>query len=228
MNSKGPFRRRRLPHLDVPDAIYFVTACLNGSIPAQGLLDFKCYRDELAQRSRPRDISLKEWESRKNKLLFARTDQWLDRQPAVRHLERPELAEVIVESINHFAGQRYDVWSFVIMPSHFHWVFKARAEWIASLGDGIQKRSVLERVMHTLKLHTAIECNKALGLNGVFWQDESYDHCIRDEAELERVINYIELNPVKAGLVESPELWLYSSAAERRSKNLAYAVPLPR
>jgi hypothetical protein len=33
------FRRRRLPHWDLSGATYFITACLAGSIPAQGLLD---------------------------------------------------------------------------------------------------------------------------------------------------------------------------------------------
>ena len=64
-----------------------------------------------------------------------------------------------------------------------------------------EKRSPRERVMHTLKTHTALECNWLLSLRGTFWQDESYDHCVRDEEELYRIINYVEQNPVKAGLV---------------------------
>jgi type I restriction enzyme R subunit len=226
MKSEGPFRRRRLPHLDVPDAIYFVTACLNGSIPAQGLADVKRYRNELSQKPRPGNVTGHEWEIRKNKLLFARTDEWLDRQPAARHLEKPAIAKIVADSIKHFAGKRYDVWSFVIMPSHFHWIFRARKEWLAVLGGEVKKRSVLERVMHTLKLHTAIECNKALGTEKAFWQDESYDHCVRDDDELMRIIDYIELNPVRAGLVAAPELWLHSSAADRRSQKLAPTASL--
>ena len=35
------FRRRHLPHWDVPGATYFVTACLADSIPAQGLLSIR-------------------------------------------------------------------------------------------------------------------------------------------------------------------------------------------
>ena len=35
---------------------------------------------------------------------------------------------------------------------------------------------------------------------GQFWQHESYDHWTRDLVELERIIRYIEENPVKAGL----------------------------
>jgi hypothetical protein len=41
------FRRRHLPHWDVPGAAYFVTGCLEGSIPAQGVLDIQQYRANL-------------------------------------------------------------------------------------------------------------------------------------------------------------------------------------
>jgi len=52
-----------------------------------------------------------------------------------------------------------------------------------------------------------------LGLTGQpFWQDESYDHLVRSDAELERIREYIESNPVKAGLVAAPESWQWSSA----------------
>jgi hypothetical protein len=81
--------------------------------------------------------------------------------------------------------------------------------------------------MHTLKLHTALECNKIRAETGRFWQDESYDHCVRDEEELGRIIEYVEMNPVRAGLVREAHLWPYSSAAMRKAMNLPYHAPLP-
>jgi hypothetical protein len=45
-----------------------------------------------------------------------------------------------------------------------------------------------------------------------FWQDESFDHWVRDGAQFESVRAYIEQNPVKAGLVAKPEEWRWSSA----------------
>jgi len=38
---------------------------------------------------------------------------------------------------------------------------------------------------------------------------------VRDDAELERIVAYINANPVKAGLAPSPHEWLYSSAHDR-------------
>jgi hypothetical protein len=46
-----------------------------------------------------------------------------------------------------------------------------------------------------------------------FWQDESYDHLVRHREEFERIRNYIENNPVVAGLVQAPEQYLWSSKA---------------
>jgi hypothetical protein len=45
------------------------------------------------------------------------------------------------------------------------------------------------------------------------WQRESYDHWVRDRAELERIKRYIENNPVKAGLVARASDYAWSSAA---------------
>jgi putative transposase len=66
--------------------------------------------------------------------------------------------------------------------------------------------------MQSIKGFTARECNRLLAQAGMFWQQESYDHVVRDDDELERIIQYVLNNPVKAGLVERPELWRWSSA----------------
>ena len=51
-----------------------------------------------------------------------------------------------------------------------------------------------------------------LGRTGRFWQHESYDRVVRGENELQRIINFIEYNPVKAALCEQPDQWEFSSA----------------
>src|SRR5262245_27872526 len=86
----GLFRRRRLPHWDVDDGTYFVTTCLDGSIPAQGFVQLNKYRQELDARCKPNDLTDDEWELRKQKFVFARFDQWIDLKPAKRHLQIAE------------------------------------------------------------------------------------------------------------------------------------------
>ena len=82
--------------------------------------------------------------------------------------------------------------------------------------------------MHSIKRHTARKCNLLLGQRGKFWQQESYDHWARDEDELERIIHYVEQNPVKAGLVVRPQDWQFSSACDRIRQGSLLGQPLRR
>lgn len=229
----GLFRRRRLPHWDVEDATYFVTTCLAGSIPAQGLTRLQEYRKQLERRPKPNDVTLEEWETHKHKLMFARFDEIVDTQPAVRHLENPKAASEVESALRHFAGERYDLLAYVVIPSHFHWVFHARAPWVqtfdgnAIVGQAFQpaKRAPRERIMQSAKGFSARQCNRLLGLRGEFWQHESYDHVVRDEEEMFRIIEYVENNPVKAGLVTRPDEWQWSSAVDRARLRIPYGEP---
>ncbi len=209
------FRRRRLPHWDVPGATYFVTACLDGSIPAQGLLEIAEYRKSLEQRPRPDTMSEEDWQHHRSKLVFRLMDEWMDDRPAVRHLEQPALAEIVTNALRHFDGDRYELNAFVVMPSHFHWVFRPLERWVESLGVDADRRTPRERIMQSVKRFAANQCNQLLGQTGRFWQGESYDHWVRDEDELERIIDYVELNPVKGRLAVTRESYEYSSAFHR-------------
>src|SRR5687768_1369360 len=121
-------RRRRLPHLDIPGATFFVTACLHGSIPAQGLLDIRNLEKKL-RASRPKGRLPQDWRTDCWKKLFVEQERWLDAQPATRHLERPELADIVLRSLAHFRNERYDLIAYVVMPSHFHWLFRPLDRW---------------------------------------------------------------------------------------------------
>ena len=84
-----------------------------------------------------------------------------------------------------------------------------------AVGELCDQHSPLARIMHSLKSYTAHEANKILKRTGTFWQAESYDHWVRDEDELERIVHYIRSNPVKAKLVERPEVWFWCSCHDR-------------
>ena len=73
----------------------------------------------------------------------------------------------------------------------------------------------LAKVMHSLKSYTAHETNKFLARAGSFWQHESYDHWVRDDDELERIVAYINANPVKAGLAQRACDFFWCSAHDR-------------
>jgi len=90
----------------------------------------------------------------------------------------------------------------VVMANHVHLL--------------IEPSVPLARITKVLKGFTARRANQLLGRTGErFWQEESYDHWVRNEQEFYRIAAYIERNPVAAGLVEKPEDWAWSSARSR-------------
>lgn len=218
-------RRRNLPHWDVPNATYFLTTCLDGSIPAQGLLSLQQARMERKRRAKPAHLSAKDWQLLHWKWDFKDMEQWLDFTPARRDLEQPALAQLIVNALQFHAGERYDLLAYVIMPSHMHWLFTPRDDWIVTLTHD-NERTPRERIQHSINRYTARECNLLLQREGTFWQKESYDHWVRDENEMERIIHYIEGNPVKAGLAPQPDQWPFSSASIRARCNIPLACPI--
>lgn len=141
----------------------------------------------------------------------------------MRPLADPHLARTVRDALYFFAGRRYDLVAYVIMPSHFHWVFRPLEPWVNNLDE----RTPRERIVHSIKRHTAKECNQRLQTTGRFWQPESYDHWVRDTAELERIVQYIEQNPVKAGLAVTAEQWEFSSAHDRLPEGLEPGMALP-
>ena len=100
------------------------------------------------------------------------------------------------------AEGRYDLGSWVLMPNHVHVLLKP--------GD------TLPREIAWIKGRTALEANRVMKRSGSFWAKDYFDRWIRNRNEWEKVIRYIEQNPVKAGLCKSPEDWQWSSAHLKR------------
>jgi len=82
------------------------------------------------------------------------------------------------------------------MPNHIHVVVEPL----------VSKK--LSEIIHSWKSFVAKEANKHLGRTGEFWQTEYYDHLIRDEAEYVHALRYVMENPIKAGLVKWPWVWM--------------------
>ncbi len=76
--------------------------------------------------------------------------------------------------------------------------------------------------MKSIKGTTARLANRVLNRTGeAFWQKESYDHWVRNAAEFEKIRNYIENNPVKAGIVTSASEYRWSSTGVETSLDAA-------
>jgi type I restriction enzyme R subunit/putative DNA methylase len=112
-----------------------------------------------------------------------------------------QIAQLVVDAL--VGGERergfYELSAWVVMPNHVHLL--------------ILPRVAVAEITRWLKGSTARRANLLLQRTGQpFWQDESYDHWVRNAREFDRIVAYIEENPVAAGLVDSMELWPWSSA----------------
>ncbi len=133
---------------------------------------------------------------------FAAMDRLLDEaRNGAFYLRQPPFADMVVEAIRYNADilRHYRLHAFVVMPNHVHLLV------IPNVG--------LPKLTKSLKGITARRANAMLGVTGrPFWQEESYDHLVRDEQEFVRIRNYIEENPVRAGLVTEACEYRWSSA----------------
>lgn len=98
----------------------------------------------------------------------------------------------------------YELSAYTVMPNHVHLLVKPLV--------------TLPKLTKSLKGITAKRANQMLASTGsTFWQEESYDHLVRNDTEFYRIRNYIEENPVRAGLVNSPADFRWSSGSIRGS-----------
>jgi putative transposase len=121
-------------------------------------------------------------------------------------LRCPEIAELVVAALRDgdVKFHRYELHAFVVMPNHVHLL--------------VTPEVVARRWLGPLKGFTSYQANRLLGTHGrAFWQDESYDHLVRSDAEFERIRVYIEQNPVTAGLEAAAQRFRWSSASGKEA-----------
>jgi putative DNA methylase len=144
----------------------------------------------------------------------AKIENYLDRSFGNCELRDPKVASIVEENWLHFDGQDYRILAWVVMPNHVHLLVK------------IWQKPMTE-ILQGWKGYTARRINRVLGRRGKLWQDDYWDRYIRDEAHYRKVVHYIESNPVKAGLVKTPDEWPFSSARFRDEYNRLKPPPEP-
>ncbi|NUM47634.1 MAG: transposase [Anaerolineales bacterium] len=192
-----------MPHYQPPGATLFVTFRLAGSLPLHIIQELKEEAErvevELAKITDKQEQDRKRYDEQRR--YFGKFDAFLDcALTGPTWHKDPFIAVQVKNSLHFLENQKYHLDSYTIMPNHAHVVLKP-------LPKNDQKFFGLSEIMHSLKRFTAHEANKILNRDGPFWQSESYDHVVRDEAEWRRIIRYVVYNPVKAGLVKNWQDW---------------------
>lgn len=187
--------RGYLPHFDQPGLLQSVTFRLADAVPTTVIegwrAELQLKGDEPADD--PRFTELRE-----------RIERYADAGHGECWLRQPNVAQIVQDALLHFDGERYRLLAWCVMPNHVHVLIETKPGY--PLGD----------IVHTWKSFTAKACNRALSRTGAFWMPDYFDRFIRDDAHLRAALEYIENNPVKAGLVSRPQTWAYSSASSSR------------
>ena len=180
------YYERNLPHWHPDGRAIFVTWRLYGSLPAFFVAQLKRFGD-LSGRQ------------------FARAEQFLDQGGfGPLWLRNAEIAKQVESCILRGANElrQYALLAYVVMPNHVHLLMEPRLP--------------LRRITGGIKGVSAQNANRILKRTGQpFWQGESFDHWVRTPRECQKIVQYIEDNPVKAGLAAVPRAWPWSSAAKK-------------
>ena len=199
------YYRRKLPHIHPQNNPLFITFSLVDSLPAAVVVELKAQREkelQAAKSAEERYIIQKKY--------FGHFDEWLDRcEHGHDWLRQESIAQIVADEIHQAASRHYELYAYCIMPNHVHLLLLSLIEKFPP-SKGVSAISPVAEIMRLLKGRTARYCNIALDRAGAFWHHEYYDHYVRDEKEMERIILYILNNPAKAGLVNEWKDWKFA------------------
>ncbi len=96
--------------------------------------------------------------------------------------------------------QNFQIWAYCLMDNHVHLLAVPDSEISLARGIGLTNQVYTQSI------------NRKLNKSGRIWQNRFFSCIVENNQYLWAVARYIELNPVKAGLVEIAEVYHWSSA----------------
>jgi putative transposase len=94
----------------------------------------------------------------------------------------------------------FQLHNFCIMPTHIHL--------LVTPADGTN----LSRIIQWIKTKVTKRWNRIYGAEGHLWGERFFSRPVKDLQEYFYIYNYIDQNPVKAGLVQNAQDWKLSGA----------------
>jgi putative transposase len=150
------------------------------------------------------------------------TVEWVDT------LSRQVYKDIIVKSMNHCVKEKgLIIYSWVIMTNHVH-IIIAKADTF-SMSEIMRdfKKYTSNKILTEIELNpqesrkrwmlwlfkSAGEKNPR-NTNFQFWQQDNHPEELFSNKFMNQKLDYIHLNPVRAGIVEEPHHYLYSNARD--------------
>jgi putative transposase len=129
---------------------------------------------------------------------FITTETWQRRQIFLQTGPAKMLLDQILDCRQK---EFYKLHEFVVMPEHLHILMTPGEE------------VTIEKAVQMIKGGSAFRIRKELNYTSPIWQRGYHDRWIRDAHEYRIRKQYIELNPMKAGLAERPVDYPWGSAS---------------
>lgn len=111
-------------------------------------------------------------------------------------------------AVRHTQSERpFHIDAWVVLPDHLH------AIWTLPKGDAdfsTRWRLIKSRFSHGLPKGPLRASHRLRQERGV-WQRRFWEHHVRGGGEYGALLRYCWMNPVKHGLAEAPQDWMYSS-----------------
>jgi len=105
-----------------------------------------------------------------------------------------------LESLSKFKERfGFKLYCLVIMDNHPHMVIEAT------------DHTTISKIMHAVALSYSVKFRKKYGYSGYVWQGRFKSNIIEGDDYILSCIEYIHNNPVRAGIVEHPQDYPWSS-----------------
>jgi len=183
-NSPKDITRGDLPHWSQQGSLHFVTFRLADSLPVGEVVRLQAERESW-QRCHQGVLTAAEHREYA-RLFYDRVEEWLDAGCGKCILSQPWFRQVVAGAMEFFAGTRYVLDHWVVMPNHVRVI-------IMPLGN-----HSLTDILRSWKSFTAHEINRKDARSGQVWQHESFDHIVRSESQPGRFRKYIIDNAASA------------------------------
>ena len=140
---------------------------------------------------------------------------------------RNEYKEIILRSIQFCQKEKgLEIYAWCIMTSHIHLIIGTHGNRMQdilrdlktytsnNLRKCIQENRIESRKEWILRLMKCAGNSRSNNNQFQFWQQHNKPVELVSNYMMDQKLNYIHSNPVRAGFVESPEYYLYSSAKD--------------
>ena len=187
------FWRAQLPHWEIESGYYFITIRCANSLPQSVTQKIKEVHKSLAAIEPSNEAFLQ-----LQRQYFQAIDKYADTHQGFCPFRTDSCARAVIQSFEALATSGWQIKHYSLMPNHVHFIAQVHPT-----------SADMHTVLSQWKGATSHTANQILNRSGAFWQRDWFDRVIRSQEAFERVKEYIQQNPVKAGLCQEWQAYPY-------------------